>query len=64
MSKQELCFKYGFSLTTLASLLNDRYFDQLEPLGYRKNDKILSPKVLAKFFDLYGEPFKNENNDL
>lgn len=59
LSKKELAQKYKISLTTLQRLLNCRYFDLLKPLGYEKNQKLLSPTVVRKFIEIYGEPLTN-----
>ena len=56
VTKQELCEAYNFSLTTLGGLLNRQYYSILKELGYRKRSNILSPKIINKFIDLYGEP--------
>jgi hypothetical protein len=44
------------SSTTLRKLLNERYFEELKPLGYRKSDKRLSPIVYSKFKEIWGDP--------
>jgi hypothetical protein len=56
MTKKELANLYGISAGTLKNLLNVRYFSILEPLGYQKNQIILSPAVVRKFKEIYGEP--------
>lgn len=56
LTKAELRDIYNISATTLANLLNVKYFAQLQPLGYIKDSKILSPVVLKKFMEIYGEP--------
>lgn len=61
MLKSELAQKYNISLTTLRLLLNERYFIQLQPLGYAKQQQLLSPCVVRKFIELYGEPLKESD---
>lgn len=56
ITKSDLCNIYKMSATTLRSLLNKRYFDHLQPLGYQKNDKMISSQVFEKFKELWGEP--------
>jgi hypothetical protein len=56
VTKQELCEAYNFSLRTLGRLLNSQYYEEIKELGYNKHSNILSPKVINKFIDLYGEP--------
>lgn len=60
LTKSELAAKYGITVRTLAKLLNVRYFDELAAVGYEKSCKYLSPKVIQKFFEFYGEPL-NDN---
>lgn len=61
MYKYELCNLYNeagqpMTMTTLKRLLNERYFSILSAVGYRKTDKLLSPLVIAKFYEIYGKP--------
>tara|TARA_X000000950_G_C13690434_1_gene567788 strand:+ start:363 stop:596 length:234 start_codon:yes stop_codon:yes gene_type:complete len=56
VTKQELCEAYNFSLQTLGRLLNKQYYSILSELGYNKRSNILSPKIINKFIELYGEP--------
>lgn len=58
MSKSELAQKYGISMSTLKVLMNKRYFKDLEAVGYQKTHQLLSPNVVRKFMELYGEPIK------
>lgn len=61
-TKTELAAEYGFSLEKLRKLMNDVFYDDLLSVGYRKHESILSPRVLSKFYELYGHPneFQNE----
>lgn len=56
ISKSILAARYGFSTQTLCNLLNGKYFEELEKVGYEKTQKLLSPHVVRKFLELYGEP--------
>ncbi|MCO5258684.1 MAG: DUF4248 domain-containing protein [Crocinitomicaceae bacterium] len=56
LSKKELAQKYGISAGTLNNLLNNRYYELLTPLGYEKQQKLLSPCIVRKFIEIYGEP--------
>ena len=56
VTKQMVCSAYQFSRSTFASLFNVRYFKQLESVGYTKESVIISPKVINKFVEIYGEP--------
>jgi hypothetical protein len=58
MSKSELALKYGFGATKLQKLLNITHYEELEKVGYQKSDQILSPNVVRKFMELYGEPLE------
>ena len=44
--KTEIAEAACFSMSTLQYELNTRLFDKLEPLGYKKDSKILRGKVL------------------
>lgn len=64
MTKKEFRQTYNISATTLRKLLNERYYDELKNVGYIKHDNYLSPSVVRKFFDLYGKPIINtEQNE-
>lgn len=56
VTKQEVCEAYNFSIQTLGRLLNKKYYTVLSELGYTKKCTIISPKVINKFVELYGEP--------
>ena len=55
-SKKWLRQQYGFGTTKLCRLMNRVFFEELVQVGYKKSDQDLSPKVVRKFFELYGEP--------
>ncbi len=59
-NKFQLSQMYGLSTRTLRVLMNVHYFDDLQAVGYRKNMKILPPKVIEKFKEIYGEPLKDD----
>lgn len=50
-SKHDLAEKLGVSATTLRIWLNIRYFKELEPMGYVRNCKLLSPKIVKFLAD-------------
>lgn len=56
MSKGQLAELYDISRETLRKLLNQRYFEELKEEGYEKNQKILSPRVVNKFKEIWGAP--------
>ena len=56
LTKSELRDQYNISRGTLQYLLNIRYYDQLKEVGYKKFSKILSPQVVSKFKEIYGDP--------
>lgn len=55
ITKADLAAKYGISRETLRVLLNEKYYLQLSEVGYEKNSRLISPKVLNKFIEIYGE---------
>lgn len=57
ITKEQLSRKYCISKRHLSYLLNEKYYDQLMPLGYEKKSIILSPKIVNKFIEIYGQPF-------
>lgn len=59
LTKYQLAAKYGISPSSLRSLMNKVYYDELVAEGYVKRRIILSPRVVAKFVDLYGEPINH-----
>lgn len=64
MYKSELLKLYKdvhLSASHLRYLLNVKYYEILEPLGYEKQQKFIPPIVLKKFFELFGEPEINLN---
>lgn len=64
MTKKEFRQTYNISATTLRKLLNERYYSELEKVGYVRQDNYLSPIVVRKFFELYGKPILNtERNE-
>ncbi|MBI2258161.1 MAG: hypothetical protein HYU67_04590 [Flavobacteriia bacterium] len=56
ITKFSLRTMYGMSQSSLQKLMNDVFFEDLKEAGYQKNMKIIPPKVLKKFYDLFGEP--------
>ncbi len=47
LTKKEFAIIMGISSSTLQRWLNRMYYDELVPLGYVKEERILKPKVLA-----------------
>lgn len=43
LTKKEIAAKMEVDVKTLAHYTNDRYFSQLEELGYKKNQKKFTP---------------------
>jgi len=64
MSKKELANLYRVSSGTLAYLLNVVFYDELQKEGYDKENKILAPKIVARFIELYGQPIQIQNNKI
>lgn len=63
LTKSELADQYGMTTRTLAKLMNDRYFKQLKVVGYKKRSQYIPPKVLNVFFEIYGKPLKEDENE-
>lgn len=59
-TKAELAAKYNMSADALRELLNVRYYEKLKDLGYTKTCKILPPKVVREFVEIYGKPINDE----
>ena len=55
MRKKELADLHEMSSDTLRKLLNEKYFEVLEPLGYEKNSKKLPPIVVREFTRIWGK---------
>ncbi|MDX1447217.1 hypothetical protein [Lishizhenia sp.] len=60
LRKNELADLYPISQSYLRRLMNVVYYKELQEVGYNKYCITLNPKVIRKFFELYGEPL-NEN---
>lgn len=63
LTKYKVAELFEVSPSTLADWLNNLYFDELEKIGYRKNSKILNPKILnylAEKLDLQPESKENQ----
>jgi len=50
ITKKELAIKLGITSQALAKMLNEYYFDILEPLNYKKRQKFLLRHQLDKIF--------------
>jgi hypothetical protein len=53
--KYQLAKFYGFSQETLVKFIN-RFIEDFEKLGYKKNDKLLSKQMVSLLFSKIGEP--------
>jgi hypothetical protein len=56
MTKKLLALKCGLSRSILGKYLNVYFIDELTEVGYSKEMRILTPAVVRKFIELYGEP--------
>ncbi len=55
-TKKLLAQKCGLSRSVLGKYLNVHFIDELIEVGYSKEMRILTPAVVRKFMELYGEP--------
>lgn len=60
MTKKELATLHRMSSDTLRKLLNEKYFEFLEPFGYKKNSKILQPHVVREFTRIWGKKIQED----
>lgn len=44
--KYEIAERIGVSTSTLSNWLNIKYYKELSELGYEKNSRLLSPKII------------------
>jgi len=49
LKKYELALLYGVSCRTLSRMLNEIYYDEIRPKGYKKNSVYVSPEIVAEF---------------
>jgi len=47
ITKTKLAERMEISLSSLRNLLNNHWYNEIAPLGYSKNSKIISPKVYS-----------------
>lgn len=52
LTKKELAQKIGVSTRTLRSWLNDKYYKELEAVGYYKTQRKLTPKQVAIIYNI------------
>ena len=45
---------FGISLTTLRNYMNVRYFEQLQALGYQRNQRTIQPAVYSWLVEKLG----------
>ena len=55
ITKKELAQQMLISMSKLQSLLNREWYDELSDLGYKKNDKIISPRIFEFIKNIWGE---------
>ena len=58
LSKKEIANMLGISSGTLRIWLNERYYEELQEIGYSKRQKLLTPKqlnYLMRKIDFTGE---------
>ena len=55
LSKKQLAQKMGISRGTLQNYLNNRWYKFLMPLGYSKNQRIMSPKQIEFIIKQWGD---------
>lgn len=60
LTKNQLVEKMKISPSKLQTLLNKVWFNEIKELGYRKNDKIISPRILEFIKNNWG--LGDENN--
>lgn len=53
-TKSQLAETMQISASKLQTLLNKVWFEDLKELGYRKNDKILSPRIIEFIKENWG----------
>lgn len=46
LTKKNVRIMLNISASTLNRWLNIRYFEELQQIGYQKNDRILNPKIV------------------
>lgn len=60
--KYQVAELLGISASTLSYYLNNKYYDELARLGYEKNQKILTPRILNYLSDRIGLTNDEEEN--
>ncbi len=55
-TKKQLALDYNISRSLLGYYLNHCYFDELSAVGYDKKMRVLPPRVVQRFFELFGKP--------
>lgn len=64
MTKKELRQYFNISQGTLSNLLNEKYYKELEPLGYEKRKQIVPPLAVKRFIEIYGKTVKLKPEEL
>lgn len=56
LRKSDLAAQYGMHPKRLQKLMNGDFKEELELVGYHSRQITLSPRVVQRFYQLYGEP--------
>lgn len=56
--KKQIALDFGISPRVLRYYLNVHFYDELSKVGYDKKMRTIPPKVLTRFYELFGEPEK------
>ena len=56
VTKKSLALRYGLPAAQMRFYLNVHFVDELEAVGYSQKMRILPPKVVRRFTELFGEP--------
>ena len=54
-TKAELAEYIDVGASTLRKLLNKKYYERLQKVGYNKNESILPPIVVREFIEIWGK---------
>jgi hypothetical protein len=57
-TKKQLAINYNISRAVLGYYMNTHFFDELSAVGYEKKMRVLPPKVVSRFYELFGSPEK------
>lgn len=54
--KKQLALDYGITPRVLRYYMNVHFYDELEKVGYTKQMRTIPPKVVIRFYELFGQP--------